>query len=197
MARIHKTIHLNVPVGTAYNQWTQFEDFPNFMRSVEQVRQLDTSRLSWAASIGGEHKEWDALITRQVPDEVLAWKSESGPANSGTVVFKPVAPDRTEMQLHVEYEPEGMKEQLGSRLGFVSRAVSADLKRFKRFLERRGAETGAWRGAILHGQEALVAPLADTSDAPDPDQIRFGVSPLDSGRSIAPDNVTQKGLGAT
>src|SRR5688572_25247527 len=152
MVTIEKTIEVEVPVQTAYNQWTQFEEFPHFMEGVEQVRQLDDQRLYWAADIGGERKEWYARITRQVPDEVIAWQSEGGAPNSGMVSFRPAQDGmKTEVQLHMEYEPEDFKEQVGDALGIVSRRVEGDLKRFKEFIESRGSETGAWRGEIPGG----------------------------------------------
>ena len=178
MERIDKSIEAAVPVSVAYNQWTQFEDFPRFMEGVVEVRQLDEGRLFWVAEVGGSRKEWYARIQRQVPDKVLSWESESGAVNSGTVIFKPLAEDRTEVELHMEYDPEDFKEQVGGALGFVSRRVEGDLKRFKEFVEERGTETGAWRGEIIHGEERPVAPLQDSSNAPPEDQIRFNVTPL-------------------
>jgi uncharacterized membrane protein len=152
VAKVDSTIEVEVPVQTAYNQWTQFEEFPRFMEGVREVRQLDDERLYWSAEIGGEMKEWYAVITRQVPDEVVAWESEGGARNDGTVVFKPIDAQHTEIELHINFEPEGMKEEVGSALGAVSRRVQGDLNRFKEFVETRGAETGAWRGEISHGQ---------------------------------------------
>jgi hypothetical protein len=149
--RVDKTIEVEVPLTTAYNQWTQFEDFPRFMEGVEQVEQLTDERLHWVAELGGERKEWYARITRQVPDEVVAWESEGGAVNNGTIVFHPKDDGKTEIQVHMEYDPEDFKEQVGGAMGFVSRRVDADLKRFKEFIEERGRETGGWRGEIMHG----------------------------------------------
>ena len=151
MARVDKTIEVEAPLTTAYNQWTQFEEYPRFMEGVKEVRQLDDARLHWVAEVGGERKEWYARITRQVPDEELAWESEGGAGNSGTIVFHPKDGNKTELQVHMEVEPEGMKEQLGSAIGVPDRKVEADLKRFKEFIEERGRETGGWRGEIRHG----------------------------------------------
>src|SRR5918999_540672 len=103
MPRVDKSIEVNVPLTTAYNQWTQFEEFPRFMEGVKEVQQLGDERLHWVAEIGGERKEWYARITRQVPDEVLAWESEGGTLNSGTVIFKPIDVDTTEIELHIDY----------------------------------------------------------------------------------------------
>jgi uncharacterized membrane protein len=151
MAKIDKKIEVNVPLSAAYNQWTQFEEFPRFMEGVQQVEQLSDERLHWVADIAGEKKEWYARITRQVPDEVLAWESEGGAMNDGTVIFKPLDAGKTEIELHLNYDPEGFKEQVGGALGVVSRRVSGDLERFKEFIETRGVETGAWRDEIIHG----------------------------------------------
>ena len=148
MASIEKSIDVEVPVRTAYNQWTQFEDFPRFMDGVEQVQQLSDDRLHWVAKVGGQQKEWDARITEQTPDQRVAWRSEAGDANAGVVTFHRLADDRTRVMLQLEYEPEGMVEAAGSALGFVSRRVEGDLERFKEFIEARGQESGGWRGEI-------------------------------------------------
>jgi uncharacterized membrane protein len=156
MANVDTKITVDVPLETAYNQWTQFEEFPRFMEGVKEVQQLSDERLFWSAEIGGEQKEWYAHITRQVPNEVLAWESEGGVVNSGTVIFKPDGKDsaKTEIELHMEYQPEDFKEKAGDVLGVVSRKVTADMKRFKEFIEARGVETGAWKGEIIHGADS-------------------------------------------
>jgi uncharacterized membrane protein len=151
MARVEKSIQVNVPLQTAYNQWTQFEEFPRFMEGIREVRQLDDARLNWVAEIGGETKEWEARITQQVPDQVVAWESEGGVPNAGVVTFHRMGGDQTEVNVSMEYEPEDFKEAVGDKLGFVARRVEGDLKRFKEFIEERGVETGAWRGKIDQG----------------------------------------------
>jgi uncharacterized membrane protein len=153
MAKVDSKIKVDVPLETAYNQWTQFEEFPRFMEGVQEVQQLSDERLFWVAELGGERKEWYARILRQVPNEVLAWESEGGVINSGTVIFHRDEPGKTEIELHMEYEPDDFKEKAGGALGFVSRKVNADMKRFKEFIEARGLETGAWRGEIKHGAD--------------------------------------------
>lgn len=145
---IHETIEVEVPLSTAYNQWTQFEEFPRFMEGVESVRQLDASRLHWKAEIGGKTVEWQAKITEQIPDMRVAWRSTSGAKNSGSVTFDRLGENRTRVHLELEYEPEGLVENVGDFLGLVSRRARGDLERFKEFIERRGHETGAWRGRI-------------------------------------------------
>lgn len=152
METITKSMEVDVPVSTVYNQWTQFEEFPQFMDGVESVRQLDDKRLHWKAEIGGKDKEWDAEIFRQVPDQVIAWRSTSGAQNGGEVRFEKAGENRTRVTLVMTYEPEGVVENVGDALGFVSGKVEGDLKRFKEFIENRGRETGAWRGEIHAGQ---------------------------------------------
>jgi uncharacterized membrane protein len=148
MSTIEQSIDVNVPVHTAYNQWTQFEEFPRFMEGVEAVRQLDNQRLHWRANVGGRVEEWDAIITEQHPDERIAWKNTTGAPNAGVVTFHRLADNKTRIMLQMEYDPQGVVENLGDLLGVVSRRVANDLERFKEFIEARGQETGAWRGEV-------------------------------------------------
>jgi uncharacterized membrane protein len=149
--RIEQSIDVNVPVQTAYNQWTQFEEFPRFMEGVEEVRQLDDKRLHWKARIGGKTKEWDAEITEQRPDERIAWTSRGGAFNAGVVTFHRLSDTTTGVMLQLVYEPEGVVENLGDAVGVVSARVKGDLKRFKEYIETRGLESGAWRGEVDRG----------------------------------------------
>ena len=148
METIEKYIDVNEPIQTVYNQWTQFEDFPRFMEGIEKVTQFDDTHLHWVANIGGKNLEWDATISEQIPDKRIVWYSDRGAVHSGMVSFNPVGPEITRVTLRIDYEPEGFVEGTGDKLGFVSRRVEGDLKRFKEFMESRGAETGAWRGAV-------------------------------------------------
>ena len=148
MASITKSIDVNVPVSTAYNQWTQFESFPQFMEGVEEVRQLDDTHLHWKANIGGHESEWDAVITEQIPDERVAWRNTSGKTNAGVVTFHRLGDNETRATVQMEWEPEGVMESVGSALGADDRRVQGDLERFKEFIESRGSETGAWRGEV-------------------------------------------------
>lgn len=148
MASIQKTIEVNVPVSMAYNQWTQFEDFPEFMDGIEVVKQLDDKSLHWKAKICGKDEEWMAEIDEQIPDKRIAWHSISGARNDGIVTFEPLGPTKTQVMLHLEYDPEGIVETVGDKLGFVTHRVEGDLERFKKFIESRGTETGAWRGSV-------------------------------------------------
>ncbi|HKY51247.1 MAG TPA: SRPBCC family protein [Candidatus Limnocylindria bacterium] len=150
MAKIEKDIVVNVPVSVAYNQWTQFESFPEFMEGVKEVVQLDEKRLRWRAEIAGKDQEWEAEITDQVPDRHIAWRSVTGAMNAGSVIFQPAADGQTKVALELTYDPDDPIEKVGDALGVLERRVSGDLERFKKFIESRGAETGAWRGEI-HG----------------------------------------------
>ena len=123
MASIEKSIEVNVPVHTAYNQWTQFEEFPRFMEGVQEVRQLDDTHLHWRAKVGGKEEEWDAIITEQVPDDRIAWRNTSGAPNAGVVTFHRLDPGRTKLMLQLDYEPQGATEKIGSALGVVERRV--------------------------------------------------------------------------
>jgi uncharacterized membrane protein len=148
MSNIEQSIDVNVPVHVAYNQWTQFEEFPRFMEGVEEIRQLDDKRLHWRANVGGKEKEWDAVITEQIPDQRIAWKNTTGAKNAGVVTFHHISDKTTRVMLQLEYGPEGIIENVGDTIGVVSSRVKGDLERFKEFIERRGSETGAWRGKV-------------------------------------------------
>ena len=148
VALIEKHIDVDVPVSTAYNQWTQFEEFPHFMEGVKSVKQLDDKRLHWVANVAGKEEEWDAEITEQHPDERVAWTNTTGAKNAGVVTFHRLDENKTRVMLQLEYEPEGIVETVGDKLGFVTRRVTGDLERFKEFIESRHRETGAWRGDI-------------------------------------------------
>ncbi len=152
MSTVEKSIEVNVPVNTAYNQWTQFEDFPKFMEGITEVRQIDDTHLHWRAEIGGKEKEWDAEITEQIPDKRIAWRSTSGAANGGAVTFHKVADDTTRIMVQMDYDPEGVVENVGDAVGVFTRRVKGDLERFKDFIEARGQETGAWRGSVEQSQ---------------------------------------------
>lgn len=148
METVEKSIEVNVPATTAYNQWTQFEDFPRFMEGVKEVRQLDDTHLHWHAEVAGKDKEWDAQITEQIPDKRIAWRSISGAPNGGVVTFHRIDDNTSRIMVQMDYEPEGVVENVGDALGVFSRRVEGDLERFKDFIESRGQETGAWRGQV-------------------------------------------------
>jgi uncharacterized membrane protein len=137
---IDETIDVNVPVSTAYDQWTQFEEFPRFMESVKEVRQLDDARLRWTAEIGGVAETWEAEIIEQRPDDRIAWRATAGRPNSGAVTFHRLGESETRIRLHLEWEPDGLKESIGGALDIDSREVAEDLERFKKLVETSSAD---------------------------------------------------------
>jgi uncharacterized membrane protein/CBS domain-containing protein len=150
---VETTRELDVPVRAAYDQWTQFEEFPQFMEGVEEVKQLDETRLHWVADVGGRRTEWDAKIVDQVPDQRISWTAVSGKRNAGEVRFEPLGPNRSKVHVRMEYEPDGVLESVGGALGLPQRRVKADLDRFRELIERRGSASGAWRGEVQGGVE--------------------------------------------
>lgn len=148
MSTVEESIEVAVPVRTAYDQWTQFEEFPRFMEGVEQVRQVDDTHLHWKAEIAGVTREWDAEITEQTPDQRVAWRATTGTDNAGVVTFHRLDEGQTKVMLQLDVDPDGIVEQAGDKLGFVKRRAKGDLARFKEFIEARGVETGAWRGEV-------------------------------------------------
>ena len=153
MSRIVESIDVDVPVRVAYDQWTQFEEFPKFMDGVKRVQQLNDTTLEWTAEINGVERSWRAEITEQEPDTVVAWRSTSGAKNDGRVSFEPLGANRTRVTLELDVEPDDAIEKAGDALGFVERQVKEDLRRFKEFIESRGTPTGAWRGEVEGGQK--------------------------------------------
>jgi uncharacterized membrane protein len=152
MAEVKESIDVNVPVSIAYNQWTQFEEFRQYMENVESVTQLDDTHLRWVAEIGGRREEWKAEITQQLPDQLIAWRSIEGRENGGSVRFEPLGADRTRVEVTITWEPEGLVEAAADKIGVSDRAVKVDLERFKELIEARGVESGAWRGEVVEGR---------------------------------------------
>jgi uncharacterized membrane protein len=152
ISTIDESIEVEVPLSTAYNQWTQFEEFPLFMEGVDDVRQRDDTRLHWVATIGGRTAEWDAKILEQHPDTQISWISEDGKKTRGTVSFEPLDESKTLIRLSMSYQAKGPIEQLGSAAGLDAQRVRGDLKRFKDLIESRGTESGEWRGEIEAGK---------------------------------------------
>ena len=148
MTNIEEGIEVDVPVRTAYNQWTQFESFPKFMEGVRTVNQVTETRNYWVTEIGGIRREFDTEITEQIPDDRIAWKSVDGPEHSGVVTFHRLDDNRCKVMLQMQHEPHGLVETAGEALGIVQRRIKGDLARFKEFIEARGAEEGAWRGEV-------------------------------------------------
>ena len=152
ISTIDESIEVDVPVSTAYNQWTQFEEFPLFMEGVDDVQQRDDTRLHWVATIGGRTAEWDAKILEQHPDKQISWISEDGKKTRGTVTFEPIGESKALIRLSMSYQAEGPVEQLGSAAGLDAMRVRGDLGRFKSLIESRGTESGEWRGEIDAGK---------------------------------------------
>ena len=148
MSTIEESIEVDVPVKTAYNQWTQFEEFPQFMDGVEEVRQIDETHVHWVAAFGGSRHEWDAEITEQLPDERVAWRNTDGKENAGVVTFHKLDDQRSRVMVQMDFVPEGIKEKVGDKLGAPDRRVQADLERFKELIEASESESGAWRGEV-------------------------------------------------
>lgn len=204
MARVEKTIEVAVPVRTAYNQWTQFESFPQFMDGVEEVRQLDDTHLRWRAKVGGKTEEWEAVIREQVPDQKVIWQNTTGKANAGMVKFDALGPSQTRVHLEMSYDPEGFVESVGDALGFVSRRVEGDLMRFKDFIESRGVESGGWRGMVRneavpggHTRGSLDAGEADGASPGDVDDHtrHQRPGPMESGTAGVSGPVISQGPG--
>jgi uncharacterized membrane protein len=173
--KVEKSVKVDVPLSTAYNQWTQFEDFPHFMGGVKEVRQLDDRRLQWTAEIAGVRRQWEASILEQVPDQKIAWAATAGATNAGAVRFEPAGPGSTIVSLTLEYEPEGVVEQIGDKLGIVERQVTSDLQRFKELIEAEGYASGAWRGAVNEGV-GVGTPGVEHAVASQGDSGKAGVS---------------------
>jgi uncharacterized membrane protein len=149
MSTITESVDVAVDVPTAYNQWTQFESFPQFMEGVEEVRQIDDTHLHWVTNIAGVTREFDAIITEQKPDERIAWRSQSGPAHAGVITFHRLDVTTTRVTAQMDIDPEGFAENAADKLGILDRRVKGDMQRFKEFIESRGgSETGAWRGTV-------------------------------------------------
>jgi carbon monoxide dehydrogenase subunit G len=161
--KVEKRILVNVPVSTAYNQWTQFEDFPHFMGGVKSVTQLSDDRLEWVAEIGGIRRQWEARILEQIPDRKVAWAATEGATNAGAVEFEDIGGGQTSLQLTLEYEPEGIVEKVGDKLNVVERQAEADLQRFKEFIEDEGYASGAWRGSVSSGAPAGTPGVEDAA----------------------------------
>lgn len=152
MATVQESINVDVPVSKAYNQWTQFEDFPHFMSGVDSVRQLDDTTVHFETSIAGVKRQYDAQITVQEPDQRVTWESLNEPRNAGTVWFEPLGPEQTKVNVELTWEPESAVEKIGAAVGLDSRQVASDLKKFKKFIESQGTETGAWRESVHDGE---------------------------------------------
>ena len=173
--KVEKSILVNVPVSVAYNQWTQFEEFPHFMGSVKKVTQLSDDRLQWVAQIAGVKREWEARILEQVPDRKVAWAATEGATNAGAVSFEDVGGGQTSVHLSLDYEPEGLVEKVGDKLHVIENQAEKDLDRFKAFIEAEGYATGAWRGSVNEGAD-VGTPGVDAAAAARGDSGKAGIS---------------------
>ncbi|MEU6328805.1 MULTISPECIES: SRPBCC family protein [unclassified Streptomyces] len=152
MSTVKETVDVEVPVHTAYNQWTQFEEFPKFMEGVEKITQLDDERNRWTVKIGGVQREFDTEIIDQLPDERIAWRTTTGETQQkGLVSFQRLDETHTRVQLVMDIEPSGVAEKAADVSGTIERRVKGDMRRFKEYIEHRGVESGAWRGRIQPG----------------------------------------------
>ena len=163
--KVEKSVLVDVPVSTAYNQWTQFEEFPRFMGAVEQVTQLSDDRIEWVAELGGVRRQWVAKILEQVPDRKVAWAAVEGATNAGEVTFKAVGPSQTEVHLSMEFEPEGFVEKLGELFNIIETQTEDDLENFKRYMEDAGAVPGGWRGSINEGADLSTPGIEDAASS--------------------------------
>jgi uncharacterized membrane protein len=154
MPKVEDSIEVQVPVQQAYNQWTQFEEFPKFMEGIQSVRQLDDTHVQWVAEIRGETRQWTSEITEQKPDEKIAWKTIDGEVkNDGVVMFEQMGDGQTRVNVEMDVEGDSKAENVaGDLLGVVKRQVHGDLERFKQLIENRDEETGAWRGEVKDGE---------------------------------------------
>jgi uncharacterized membrane protein len=208
MATVHESIEVNVPLNQAYNQWTQFEEFPHFMSGVDSVTQLDDTTVHFKTSIGGVKREYDARITAQEPDRLVAWGSLDEPVNAGTVRFEPASAGATRVSVELTWDPDTAAEKLGAAVGLDSRQVASDLLKFKAFIEDRDAATGAWRGTIDDGATvdagarvagvagAAISPEATTA-VPLEEEVDYGGAPtfrsVDADPDLAPDSPFRPG----
>jgi len=202
MATVQESIEVNVPLSQAYNQWTQFEDFPHFMSGVDSATQLDDSTVHFKTSIGGVKREYDARITAQEPDQLVSWASLDEPRNSGIVRFEPASTGGTKVSVELSWHPDTAAEKLGAAIGLDSRQVASDLKKFKKFIEERDAATGAWRGTVEGGGRVAGAGAAGaaggavSSDAttavPLEEEVDYGEVPtfqhVDADPDLAPES---------
>ena len=173
MTKVEHRILVNVPVSVAYNQWTQFEDFPHFMGGIKKVTQLSDDRLEWVAEIAGVRRKWEATILEQIPDRKVAWAATEGATNAGEVTFEDIGGGQTSVRSTLEYEPEGLVEEVGDKLNVVESRTKKDLERFKELVESEGYASGAWRGTI---ENVPGTPGIEDAEASRGDSGKAGVS---------------------
>lgn len=150
MSSVTESVDVDVPIKIVYDQWTQFESFPQFMEAVQEIKQLDDTHTHWVIKVGPVTKEFDATITEQHPEERVAWKSDDGPNHAGVITFHYLDDDKTRVTAQIDIDPEGFVENVADKAGIVSRQIKGDMARFKEFIESRGTATGEWRGEVDH-----------------------------------------------
>lgn len=192
MATVQESIDVNVPLSQAYNQWTQFEDFPQFMSGVDAVRQVDDTTVHFQTSIGGIKRAYDARITSQEPDRQVSWESLDAPRNAGTVRFEELGPAQTRVDVELSWEPGSAAEKIGAAVGLDSRQVGADLERFKKFIEDRDFETGAWRERVNSGDVDAAPPVAPLLT-----DTGYDVVGSDASMNTDPDMATEPAFGGS
>ncbi|MFI7584599.1 SRPBCC family protein [Kocuria sp. M1N1S27] len=193
--KVEKTVVVDVPLSTVYNQWTQFEEFPHFMKGVKSVTQLGDDRLGWVAEIGGVRRQWEARIVEQVPDTRVSWAATEGATNAGSVTFRAAGGGGTEVHLELEYEPEGLVEKVGDKLNVVENQAEKDLERFKEFIEDEGYASGAWRGSVNEGAP-VGTPGVEDAAASRGDEGKAGVSGKAVAAGVAAAGVAAAGAAA-
>ena len=163
MSTVEQSIDVDVPVGTAYNQWTQFESFPEFMDGVESITQDGETHTHWVVKVAGVTREFDAEIVEQIPDQIIAWQRTAGDTegHGGRVTFESLGATKTRVNIELGWAPDGVVEKIGAALNIDQRQVDKSAAEFKRFIESRGAETGGWRGGVRGG-----TPTAGRTDQP-------------------------------
>lgn len=167
MRTIEETVEVAVPVGTAYNQWTQFKSFPRFMASVKRVDQIRPAMTRWVIGWGPLSYEFEVEIVEQRPDACVAWRSlDRRPCHQGEVTFRPLDSGRTAVAVRMQYEPQGVGELVVDALSVPRRTVRAELEHFKEFIEGLGEEVGAWRGSIRGGHVQPTEPIPPRSQVP-------------------------------
>jgi len=149
MSQVTESVDVDVPIRAAYDQWTQFETFPEFMEGVESVTQVSDTRNLWTVEVGGATRQFETEITEQHPEERIAWTTVGGDLQqAGVVTFHKLDENSTRVTIQMDWDPHGVVEKAGAALGVDDRRVKGDAKRFKGFIESRGTETGAWRGDV-------------------------------------------------
>jgi len=148
MSTVTESVDVDVTITTAYDQWTQFESFPQFMDGVQEIRQIDDTHNHWVIKVAGVTREFDATITEQHPEERIAWRADDGPNHAGVVTFHRIDDNKTRVTAQLDIDPEGFVENVADKAGILDRRIKGDMKRFKEFIESRGSETGGWRGDV-------------------------------------------------